>query len=146
MPTAVEMILNIAGLEGPGMDHKGSFEVIAFNFGVSTQEAASGGGGTGRAMLEDLVIVKHVDPFTPQLMLACATGRHYKEATFTILPAVQDGESRGGNAAFYKLEDVIVESVRMKGNENGGVFPTEQVTLDAAKMTRFVVGPTGSLG
>ena len=115
--------------------------------GESTREAASGGGGgTGKAMLDDLVIVKHVDPFTPQLMLACATGRHYKEATFVILPAVQDGESRGGNAAMYKLEDVIVESVRMKGNEHGGEFPTEEVTLDAAKLTRFVVGPTGALG
>ena len=146
MPTAVEMILNIAELEGPGMDHKGSFEVIAFRFGVSTNEAATGGGGgAGKAMLEDLVVVKQIDPLSPNLMLACATGRTYKEATFTILPAVRDGV-RGGNGAMYKLEDVIVESVRQMGNENGGEFPTEEVTFDAAKLTRFDVGPKVGLG
>src|ERR1051326_9058411 len=114
MPTSVEMTIKIEGLDGPGMDNKGEFEVLSFSWGASVPERKAGR-GPANSPFEDLVVVKHTDPFTPQLMLACATGRHYKEATFMVVAVDEAGRPRG-NAMMLKIEDVVVESVRQMGN------------------------------
>ena len=82
----IYMSLLIDGIEGDGSVnqlHKGEINVISFSWGISTGEAASGGGGgTGKAQFDDLVIVKQMDQASPRLMLACSSGRHSKFAIF----------------------------------------------------------------
>ena len=146
----IYMSLLIDGIEGDGsvnLLHKGEINVISFSWGISTGEAASGGGGgTGKAQFDDLVIVKQMDQASPRLMLACSSGRHSKFALFKIVSTNEDGRPSGNNV-FLKMEDVVVESVRQMGHENGGDFPTEQITLDGARVSVFQVGPaTGNQG
>ncbi len=146
----IYMSLLIDGIEGDGsvnLLHKGEINVISFSWGISMGEAASGGGGgTGKARFDDLVIVKQMDQASPRLMLACSSGRHSKFALFKIVSTNEDGRPSGNNV-FLKMEDVVVESVRQMGHENGGDFPTEQITLDGARVSVFQVGPaTGNQG
>lgn len=140
----IYMSLMIQGIEADGsvnQDHKGEINVLSFSWGASVPERKAGRGPANSAF-EDLVIVKHVDRTSPVLMLACAQGKHFKGASFMVMPTDQTNLNRG-NAMMLKIEDVVVQSVRQMGNENGDDFPIEEVTLGSAKVTSFVVGPAG---
>jgi type VI secretion system secreted protein Hcp len=140
----VDMFLKLDGIDGESHDHKhkGEIEVLSFSFGLSVREAANNPDRGARPTFEDLTIVKSIDTTSPKLMLACVSGHHFKYATFEILPAVQDpAVAPSGNAAFYKLTDVIIGSIHQTGSEHGSEFPTEEVALDFAHLETFEVGP-----
>jgi type VI secretion system secreted protein Hcp len=140
MPTAVEFILRIDGIAADSSnDHKGGIAVLSFSWGVSVDE-------TGRkAGFQDLVVTKHVDRTTPSLMLACSSGKHFKAATFEVI-AMDDAGMPVGNTMLLKIEDVSVDSVRMMGHENGGDFPTEEVSLNASKVSTLTLVPAVRTG
>ena len=137
---AVDFFLKLDGMEGESHDakHKGEIDIFSFSWGVSVP-VRKAGGGPDNSVFEDLVIVKHVDRTSPQLMLACASGKHIKFATFMVVPTDENGAPRG-NTMMLKIEDVVVESVRQMGHEHGGEFPTEEVTLEFGRLDSFTVG------
>lgn len=64
-----------------------------------------GGGGSGKAVFEDFSMLKPIDALSPQLMLATATGEHFKEATIEIFG--EDGPT-GTPILTWELKDVLV--------------------------------------
>ena len=42
-----------------------------------------GGGGAGKASLQDLHFVSHISKASPKLFLSCATGTHHKTASLS---------------------------------------------------------------
>lgn len=139
----IYMFLNLEGVTDASADHKGEIEVLSYSFGVSVPETntSGGGGGAGKAMLQDLTIVKALDKRSPSLFLACATGKHIRTAGFTILTASADESPK--EFASYKFSDVVIESVRQMGHEHGADFATEEITIDAARLTNFNVAGDG---
>lgn len=148
---SVNMFLKIDGINGESYakGHKGEIDVLSFSWGVGAPQSANGGGnggGTGRATLQDLVIVKHMDTTSPPLAQACISGQHVQFVALTIEPGdpLLSGDPTlvpRGEMAFLKLEDVVVASVLQKGSEMGGDFPTEEVALNAGRVTTFTVEP-----
>ena len=129
---AVDMFLKIDGIKGESTDakHKDEIDIHSFTFGVHQTGASSGGGGSGagKAHFDDIHITKAADLASPNLMLACATGKHIKEATITVRKA------GGQQEDFYtiKLSDLIVSSVQNNGH--GGDNPQESVSLNFSKI------------
>lgn len=70
--------------------------------------------------LSSVTIVKTIDKASPQLMLACATGKHIPEATL-----------RASAAETLKFKDVIVTAWSQSRNDNG---VTENVTFNFTKI------------
>jgi type VI secretion system secreted protein Hcp len=105
--------------------------VLAFELGLKNEGSfgSGGGGGAGKVTFEDVQITKPVDKTTPKLLLAVATGEHFKKA---VLHFRTRGE-KPFEYLSYELTDVLVSSNRvLTPTSNGG--PIERVSLSFAKI------------
>ena len=130
---AVDMFLKVGDIKGEARDdkHKGEIDVLSWSWGMTQTGAGHTGGGlgAGKVSVHDMAITKYVDTASPDLMLACASGKHYPEAKLVVRKA-------GENPLEYlivTMSDVIVTSVQHGGS--GSVERlTENVTLNFAKV------------
>jgi type VI secretion system secreted protein Hcp len=126
---AVDYFLKIDGVQGESADakHKGEIELESFSWGETNTVSGpggGGGGGSGKVQVQDLIVTMHVSKASPKLMLACATGKHHKEAVLTVRKA---GKSQQ-EFLIFKFKDVIVTSYLTSGSAQS------DVVLDQASM------------
>ena len=127
---AVDMFLNIEGeIEGESKDkeHANEIDVVDWSFGLSNSGSfhMGGGGGAGKANFQDISISKYVDSASTKLMLYCANGDHFKNATLTVRKA-------GKTALEYiiiKMGKVMITSVST-GGSGGDDRLVEHITLN----------------
>ena len=85
---AFDAFLKIDGIDGESTDkfHPGEIEISSFSWGVTQTGSigSGGGGGAGKASFQDLHFSSSISKASPNLMIACATGEHIKEATLTV--------------------------------------------------------------
>jgi type VI secretion system secreted protein Hcp len=145
---AIDYFLRIEGIPGESVDakHKGEIDVESWSWG-ETQPAPAGGAGSGGAsgkvQMQDLHFTARVSKASPNLMLACASGKHFKSA---VLTARKAGKSQEEFLTF-SLSDVLVSAYQTGGAE-GEVVPGDAVSLNFAKiqMEYKPQNPDGSLG
>ena len=127
-----DIFAKIGDIKGESLDakHKDEIEILSFSWGVTNSgSAATGSGaGSGKATFQDLVVVHNIDKASPDLMRACATGTHLKEATIT------HRKSGKGQQEFLvvKMNDVIITGVT-HGGATGQPY-SETVSLAFAKV------------
>jgi type VI secretion system secreted protein Hcp len=118
---AVDYFLKIDGIPGESADakHKGEINLESFSWGETSPGGGGmgGGGGAGKVQMQDLVVTMLVSKASPKLMLACATGKHYKEAVLTVRKA---GKSQQ-EYLIIKLKDIIVTSYQTGGSAQSDV-------------------------
>lgn len=129
---ASDIFAKIGDIKGESLDakHKDEIEILSFSWGVinSGSAATGSGAGSGKATFQDLVVVHNIDKASPDLMRACATGTHLKEATIT------HRKSGKGQQEFLvvKMNDVIITGVT-HGGATGQPY-SETVSLAFAKV------------
>jgi type VI secretion system secreted protein Hcp len=127
---AFDSFLKIEGIAGESRDskHKDEIEVLSFAFGVSNAGTPARGGGTGagKATFEDFHFVHRLDKASPTLMLACASGQHFKQALLTLRKAGK------GQLEYLKIKltDVLVSSYRLAGSGGGDDVPLGELSLN----------------
>jgi type VI secretion system secreted protein Hcp len=89
-----------------------------------------GGGGAGKVSMQDFSFVMRFNKASPKLMLACATGKHIKNARLAVRRA---GQGQQDYLTFTFL-DVLVSSYQTGGAEASGLTPVDQVSLRYAKI------------
>jgi type VI secretion system secreted protein Hcp len=129
---AVDMFLKLGDIKGESQDdkHKDEIDFVSWSWGM-TQSGTThlgSGGGAGKVAVNDLHVTKFVDKASPNLHLACCTGKHYDTALLTIRKA---GDKP---VEYYKLtlEEVLISSVSMGGQGSDDRL-TENITLNFAK-------------
>ena len=129
---AVDMFLKLDGIKGESKDHKHKDEIHieSFSWGMNQTgtHGAAGGGGAGKVSVHDISITKLVDKASPELMLACANGKHIPSGLLTVRKA-------GEKPLEYlkiKLTDILISGVQEAGH-GGGDQLSENVTLNFAK-------------
>jgi type VI secretion system secreted protein Hcp len=145
---AIDYFLRIEGVPGESVDakHKGEIDVESWSWG-ETQPAPAGGagsgGGSGKVQMQDLHFTARVSKASPNLMLACASGKHFKSA---VLTARKAGKEQLDFLTF-SLSDVLVSAYQTGGAE-GEVVPGDSVSLNFAKIQVEYKPqkPDGSLG
>jgi type VI secretion system secreted protein Hcp len=143
---ASDFFLKIDGIDGESIDpvHRGEIEIQSFSWGMSNSGsfATGTGGGAGKASFQDIHFTRALDKASPQLMLACATGKHIPTAELVCRKAGADGKG----IEYYRitLTDVLVSSVSTGGNTSGDV-PIESISLNFAKVIWEYV-PVGADG
>ncbi len=95
-----------------------------------------GGGGAGKALPQDFHFTKRLDKASPVLFINCTIGKHFKVATLTARKA---GEGQQEYLT-VKMEDVLVSSYQFGGSSGGDVIPTDQVSLNFAKLGDHLQG------
>jgi type VI secretion system secreted protein Hcp len=143
---AIDYFLKIDGISGESLDskHKGEIEVESWSWGESNPAQPGGGGGAaGKVQIQDLAFTTRFSKASPQLILACASGKHFKDAALTARKAGK------GQQEFltFSLSDVLV-SAYQTGGAGGDVFPGDSVSLNFSKIRVEYKpqNPDGSLG
>jgi type VI secretion system secreted protein Hcp len=146
---AFDAYLNIDGIKGESQDdkHKDWIEVLSFSWGISQTKTtpAIGAAVNARGNVQDFSVNKQVDKSSPTLMLACATGQHFKKAVLAVRKA-------GGTQDFLQIsfQDVLLSSFAEGGHaaSDQEPAPTEQISLNFAKIEMSYVAdnPDGSPG
>ena len=134
MPSMIDAFLKIDEIPGESQDttHPGEFDLQSFSFNVSQSGsmATGGGGGTGQASFGDIPIMTYVGKSTPELMLRCATGKHFPKAEILCRKA--------GDTPFeylkITLEDVLVTNYNLSPG-SGGELAMENWSLNYAKIS-----------
>lgn len=126
---AVDMFIKLDGIKGEARDktHKGEIDVLAWSWGLSNSGTMhmGGGGGAGKANVQDISFTKYVDAGSADLQLSCANGKHLKSAKLVVRKA-------GETALEYiiiELGECLVTSVST-GGSGGEDRLTENVTLN----------------
>jgi type VI secretion system secreted protein Hcp len=128
---AVDIFAKLGDIKGESTDdkHKDEVEVLSYSWGVTNPApTGTGGGGAGRATFQDLSIVHKIDKASPNLLKACATGQHLKEATITFRKAGKGQQ----DYLIIKMNDVIITGVAQ--STAGGDVGSENVSLEFAKV------------
>lgn len=136
---AVDIFLKLGDIRGESVDdkHKDEIDVLAWNWGMSQSGTiiGGGGGGTGKASIQDLSITKWTDRASPAIMLNLLRGSRIADATLVVRKA--------GEKPFeylrIDLKDIIVTSIS-NGGSGGENRLTEHVTLNFAEF-RFTYTP-----
>ena len=134
---AVDIFLKVDGIPGECMKkgHEGEIDILSFSFGAMQHgsfHTGGKGGGSGKAEIRDVSIVKHVDKASPMLFKYCATGTH-----IPVVLIVSQKAGDGGKPMIYykvKMEDVIVSSTDNQGASAGDAI-MESVVFNTAKLT-----------
>lgn len=128
-----DYFLKIEGLEGESQDdkHKGEIHIASFHIGASNMGTGGTGtgSGSGKAVIHDLHCAKHADKATPNLFLACATGKHFPSATLTIKKAGENPHAY----LIYKMSNVLISAFGSKGS-GGGEIAHESISLNFSKI------------
>ena len=129
---AVDMFIKLPKIPGESQDkvHAGEIDVLAWSWGMSNTGTThmGGGGGAGKASVQDLSFTKYVDSASHALIMNCCDGTHFPTVNLVCRKA-------GGTPLEYiklDLEDVIVSAVST-GGSGGEDRLTENVTLNFAK-------------
>jgi type VI secretion system secreted protein Hcp len=129
-----DCFLKIDGVQGESKDarHKGEIDVESYSWGMeqSGSMAYGGGGGAGKVAVRDFNFVMKMNKASPRLFLAAGTGQHFKEATLTCRKA-------GGEQVEFmiiRMTDLLVSSFQTGGAGNTDVVPTEQISMNFAKV------------
>ena len=125
----VNIFLKLDGIDGESTvkGHKKEMVMLSYEQAVDVTVIHSGSGGTaaGKAKFSGVRIRKNVDVASIPMLLACAAGRHIKQARFTF--------RRGaGGFDFYSvtLEDVLVTHVAQRAGA-GAQYPLSFEALNA---------------
>jgi type VI secretion system secreted protein Hcp len=133
---AVDYFLKIDGIDGEAQDskHKNEIDIESWSFGATNSGTMSsaGGGGAGKVKFDDFHFVMKVNKSSPKLMLACASGEHIKKAVLTCRKAGKDQQE----FLKYTFSDCIVSSFQQGGSSEGQIIPTDQITLNFAKIEK----------
>jgi len=131
---AVDMFLKIGDVKGESKDqaHAEEIDVLSWSWGMSQSGSMhmGSGGGAGKVNINDLSLTKYVDKSSPNLMMACSSGKHYPEAKLTVRKA--GGESQV-EYLIITLEEVLVSSLNT-GGSGGEDRLTENINLNFAKV------------
>ncbi|MBR9985433.1 MAG: type VI secretion system tube protein Hcp [Desulfosarcina sp.] len=130
---AVDITLKIDGINGESKidGHEKEIDVLAWSWGVSQSGSmhVGGGGGAGKANIQDVSVTKYVDKASTNLLRKCCNGAHLKKAIMTV-------RKSGENPVDYvviQMEPIMVTSVST-GGSGGEDRLTENITLNFAKV------------
>jgi type VI secretion system secreted protein Hcp len=131
---AVDTFAKIGDIKGESGDdkHKEEIELLSWSWGVnqSGTVASGGGAGAGKVNFADFQFTHYVDKASPNLMKACATGEHIKNAVVTQRKAGKGQQEY----LILKMDDILITSVAPGGSAGDSGLVVEQVTLQAAKV------------
>jgi len=130
---AVDMFMKLSGIKGEAVDktHGKEIDVLAWSWGLSNSGTMhmGGGGGSGKAAIQDLSFTKYVDCSSTQLMLNASNGAHIEKAALTVRKAGKEPLEY----LVITMEKVLVTSIST-GGSGGEDRLTENVSLNFAKV------------
>ncbi|PRA21885.1 Hcp family type VI secretion system effector [Pseudomonas poae] len=129
---AVDMFLKLGDIKGESRDqaHRDEIDITEWAWGLAqTGSMHSGtGGGAGKVNVANLNLTKPLDKSSPNLMMACASGKHYPEARLVVRKA---GGASPVEYLVITLKEVMVVSYGT-GAQSGADVLNDSISLNFA--------------
>ena len=129
-----DYLLELDGIKGESAQKgfEGQIEIQSWSFGVTQLGSSSQGtgAGSGKASFQDIHFTTSASKASPNLFMACATGKHIPKAVLHMRKA-------GGKQEEYytvTLTDVLVSSFQLGGHDSAGALPTDQFAFNFSKI------------
>ncbi|WP_339427883.1 MULTISPECIES: Hcp family type VI secretion system effector [unclassified Pseudomonas] len=120
---AVDMFLKLGDIKGESRDqgHRDEIDVTEWAWGLSQSGSmhSGTGGGAGKVNIANLNLKKPLDKSSPNLMMACASGKHYAEARLIVRKA---GGASPVEYLVITLKQVMVASYSASAEPGGDVL------------------------
>ncbi|QXQ20721.1 Hcp family type VI secretion system effector [Pseudomonas tolaasii] len=120
---AVDMFLKLGDIKGESRDqaHRDEIDITEWAWGLSQNGSmhSGTGGGAGKVDIANLNLKKPLDKSSPNLMMACASGKHYPEARLVVRKA---GGSSPVEYLVIILKEVMVASYSTNADQTGDVI------------------------
>lgn len=116
-----------------------TFPFLSISLGVTGPGSRSAGYGTARVPAPTVIITRNIDQFSSKIMLACASGEHFKTVVFQLFKS-------GTTTPYltYTLTDAVITSVQTSGQ--GDAIPKQTVQFAEQKLTtQYSPGATHTL-
>jgi type VI secretion system secreted protein Hcp len=122
--------LKIDGVAGESQDprHAGEIEVQSFSWGES-HLPPSAGTAASRPTIQDFHIVKYLDKASPVLVLAAASGQHFRSAVLTA----EKPEAAPQSYLTFTLGDLMVSSYQIEAPAEEPV-PVDRVSFSFGRI------------
>lgn len=131
---ATDMFLKLGDIKGESRDQAHRDEIDISRWGWRMTQSGSmhsgTGGGAGKVDMANLLIEKSLDKSSPNLMMACATGKHYPEARIVVRKA---GGDSSVEYLVIALKEVMVASYDTRAASTQDVL-TEEISLNFARV------------
>jgi type VI secretion system secreted protein Hcp len=128
---AVDVFLKLGNIKGEAKDakHPEWIEVLSWSWGMSQTGSMhyGTGGGAGKVNVSDLSIMKRTDIASTDIMLKCATGKHYPDATLVMRKA----GDKPLEFLTIKMKEVLISSVQTSASSEE---PMESLSLNFAEV------------
>jgi len=141
---ANDIFVKIDDLLGDSQDgtHLNEISVLGWSWGMSQTGTThlGPGGGSGKVSVNDIVFQKRIDTSSTNLYNACAKGKHFKTAVFTMRKA-----GTTNPVEFFKisLDEIIISSISTSvAPESETVI--ESISLNFAKYKLSYTGQDGA--
>jgi type VI secretion system secreted protein Hcp len=139
-----DYFLKIDGIKGESQDdkHKDEIHCHSFSFGVTNTGTGGSnlGSGGGRSNIQDMHFTKTIDASSPNLFIACATGKHFPKAWVTARRAGENPQEYLN----YELTEAYISSISTSGHVGGGLAE-ESVSINFSKI-KMVYTPQNADG
>ena len=145
---SAEYFLRIDGIPGGSLDDKHHGEIEIESWGFVAEQTGAGhygsGAGAGRLRVEDLRFTMPINKASPELFLACSTGRHLPKVILSCREATGPGRR---DHLQWTFEDVLVSRYETGGGYNGEKLK-DRVSLNFSRalVTFIDIQPDGSAG
>lgn len=128
----IDLFLKLDGISGESQDHKhkGEIDLQSFSWGETSESGRSQGAGAGKAAMQDFHFATRVNKASPLLFLACAMGKHIKDALLTGRKAGKEQQE----FLLVKFSDLLISSYQIGGAEEAGEVPMEQVSFNFSRI------------
>jgi type VI secretion system secreted protein Hcp len=133
-----DMFLMVKGakhglIKGESQDdqHKGEIDVISWSWGMQAKQNIGGGAASGKAVINDLRIVKRVDSASTALMLALRTNEPIQKAVLTLRKA---GKSQVEYLKISIEQGRVISLTIDGGDANAGADVVERVGFSFNKI------------
>jgi type VI secretion system secreted protein Hcp len=142
-----DYFLKIEGVEGESQDdkHKSEIHISSFHLAASNEGTGqqNSGSGSGKVIMHDMQLNKLTDKSSPNLFVACATGKHFPTATLTVRKAGEHPHEY----LIYKMTNVLISHYSSKSHGTGEIA-AESIALNFSKieMTYTLQNKDGTAG
>ena len=126
---AFDAYLKLEGVDGEARraGHEGEIEIMGFSFNGNNPASigVGSGAGTGKVTISGFNCTKNTDASSVDLFVAMCSGKHFPEATVTLIKS-------GGEAEVpyitYTFKEVFIETFDVGGSA-GSETPMENLSL-----------------
>ena len=133
---ASDFFLKLDGIKGESKDdhHKEEIDVLSFSWGASQSGTfGQGSGGTGgKVSISDISLQMYFSKASTELMAACASGKHIKEAILYCRKSTGDGGQQ--EYMTFTFSPVIVSNYQTSGSSGGTDVPMDALSLNYGKV------------